>query len=54
MFEKNRNCINGLKLAGMPTVQLNAGFSSFKTISPAFRSGRSWKLKNFSFSFQAF
>jgi hypothetical protein len=32
---------------GMPSLQLYAGLSSFETISPAFKLGRSWRLKIF-------
>jgi hypothetical protein len=42
---------------GMPSLQLYAGVSRFETISPAFKSGQSWRLKNFPlgplFGFQA-
>jgi hypothetical protein len=31
----------------MPSLQLYAGLSSFETISPAFKSGQSWRLKIF-------
>jgi hypothetical protein len=31
----------------MPSLQLYAGVSSFETISPAFKSGQSWRLKIF-------
>jgi len=33
---------------GMPSLQLYAGLSSFETISPAFKSSQSWRLKIFS------
>ncbi len=32
---------------GMSSLQLYTGFSSFETMSPAFRSGQSWRLKIF-------
>ncbi len=32
---------------GMPSLQIYAGVSSFETISPAFKSGQSWRLKIF-------
>jgi hypothetical protein len=37
----------------MPTLQVYAGVSGFETISLAFRSYQSWRLKIFSFGFQA-
>jgi hypothetical protein len=36
-----------LKKLGMPSLQLYSGVSSFETISPAFKSGQSWRLKIF-------